>query len=457
MMAIDPFRAADTGGEETLFMADDGEIKVYVVEFGDRPYYQLQWSDPITQRKRTKTTGIKRTGLARERKLAERLAAELESQLQAGAGGLPSRLTWAEFRERYEREVVPGLAKQTGEKIRGVLKRVETLLSPKRLRDVNEARLSHLVVQLREGGIAETTIASYLAHLKAALNWAVRQKLLVTRPAFPKIHRIKKSKGRPMKGRAITVEEFERMLAAVPGIVGDETAHHWQHYLRGLWASGLRLGESLNLWWDRPEKIFPVFPKGGRPMLQVPGELEKGNADRLLPVAPEFALFLLETPEVARTGPVFRLEGRQGRYRDWEVSKIVSKIGRAAGVKVYVNPKHPEKVKYASAHDFRRAFGVRWAARLMPAQLMELMRHESIETTLRFYVGTDAQRTAEAAWNAFEAVQGEFANSFANSDAFGATNTMLPEPRLTQENKASNKSRPGVTRTHDQGIMSPLL
>ena len=81
---------------------------------------------------------------------------------------------------------------------------------------------------------------------------------------------------------------------------------------------------------------------------------------------------------------------------------------------------------------------------------MELMRHESIETTLRFYVGTDAQRTAEAAWSAFEAIHGGFANSV----TFGATNTMLPEPRSTQENKASNKSRPGVTRTHDQGIMS---
>jgi integrase len=112
---------------------------------------------------------------------------------------------------------------------------------------------------------------------------------------------------------------------------------------------------------------------------------------RELPIAPEFALPLLETPEEARTGTVFHLEGRQGRYRDWEVSKIVSKIGKAAGVKVYVNPKDPEKVKYASAHDFRRAFGVRWAARLMPAQLMKLMRHESIETNLRFYGGTDAR------------------------------------------------------------------
>jgi Site-specific recombinase XerD len=230
-----------------------------------------------------------------------------------------------------------------------------------------------------------------------------------------------------------------------------------RHYLRGLWASGLRLGESLDLWWDRPEKIFPVFPRDGRPMLQVPGELEKGNADRLLPIAPEFALFLLETPEAARTGPVFRLDGRRGRYRDWQVSKIVSKIGKAAGVKVYVSPKDPEKVKYASAHDFRRAFGVRWAARLMPAQLMELMRHESIETTLRFYVGIDAQRTAEAAWAAFDALQRvfaePFANSFANSAPFGGADAAPPETRSVLENTAPNQTRPGVIRTHDQGIM----
>ena len=62
------------------------------------------------------------------------------------------------------------------------------------------------------------------------------------------------------------------MVAAVPGVVGEKDAPHWRHYLRGLWASGLRLGESLDLWWDRPEKIFPVFPRDGRPMLQVPGE-----------------------------------------------------------------------------------------------------------------------------------------------------------------------------------------
>jgi integrase len=168
----------------------------------------------------------------------------------------------------------------------------------------------------------------------------------------------------------------------------------------------------MDLWWDRPDRLYPVFPKKGRPMLHVPGELEKGNSDRLLPIAPEFALFLMETPEAERTGPVFKLTGRRrgrpGRPLPHRVSEIVSEIGEKAGVRVYVDPKDPERVKYASAHDLRRAFGERWAARLMPAQLMELMRHESIETTLRFYVGTDAQRTADAAWAAFDRAGGPF-------------------------------------------------
>ena len=134
--------------------------------------------------------------------------------------------------------------------------------------------------------------------------------------------------------------------------------------------------------------------------LTIPSELEKGNTDRIHPMAPEFAIFLQETPEKDRTGPVFRLNGRQGRYRQHRVSEIVSEIGEAAGVKVHTDPIDPAKVKYASAHDLRRAFGVRWASRLAPADLKVLMRHKSIETTLRYYVGTDAQRSADTFWDA---------------------------------------------------------
>lgn len=54
----------------------------------------------------------------------------------------------------------------------------------------------------------------------------------------------------------------------------------------------------------------------------------------------------------------------------------------------------------ASARDLRRSFGLRWASRVMPQVLMELMRHESIDTTMRYYVGRNAQSTAAVLWEA---------------------------------------------------------
>ena len=64
------------------------------------------------------------------------------------------------------------------------------------------------------------------------------------------------------------------------------------------------------------------------------------------------------------------------------------------------------KKKYATAHDFRSAFGERWALRVMPPVLMQLMRHESIETTMRFYVGRSVQATADVVWEAYEQGKG---------------------------------------------------
>ena len=66
----------------------------------------------------------------------------------------------------------------------------------------------------------------------------------------------------------------------------------------------MRLGEPLELFWDRDAKLC-VDLSGRRPMLRIRAELEKGFQDRLLPMTPEFAEFLLETPESEWTGRVF--------------------------------------------------------------------------------------------------------------------------------------------------------
>ena len=78
------------------------------------------------------------------------------------------------------------------------------------------------------------------------------------------------------------------------------------------------------------------------------------------------------------------------------VSKIVSGIGKKARVVV-----NKTEGKFASAHDLRRSFGNRWAGRVNPATLTLLMRHESIETTLKYYVDQDADEVADELWKSY--------------------------------------------------------
>ena len=412
------------------------EIVVKVVEFGDRRHYQMQWRDPDTGRKKTKSTGVERTGRAKDRKEAERAAAKFEAELREGRYHERSKVTWAVFRERYEDDVLSGLADKTDRRAQGIFNAVERIINPEKLRDLTTDRLSRYQRVLREEGASESTIGCHLSHLKAALRWAGRMGMLATVPTIQKPRRAKSAD--VMKGRPIAGEEFERLLEKVEaGLmkaalrtghskgetkrrIGKEAltrrreqqkakaaavSPSWRHFLRGLWLSGLRLAESLELSWDDESKLC-VDLSDKFPMLKIPAELEKGHKDRLLPMAPEFAEFLLETSEGSRTGYVFNpfpLKG-DGRVKSDRAMRVISTIGECAGVKVATDPR-TGKVKYASAHDLRRSFGERWAARVMPPDLMLLMRHESIETTLRFYVGRNAQRTAKTLWEAHKKAQ----------------------------------------------------
>lgn len=440
------------------------QVKVTVVEFDDRAHYQLQWRDPITGRKRTKSTkqvdpeeiGVLRTGRKREREKAKMFAMQLQVQLNAGQYKEPSKLTWEEFRSRYEREVLPGLADGTTGKVLGVFRSFERICGAKKLADVTAERVSYYQSKLREDGLAEDTIAGNLAHLKAALRWAERMGMVLKAPVIERPRRAKGSRAKVMKGRPITREEFERMLDAVPvALFGkpkeddkpltphekaarDEIVQAWRYYLEGLWCSGLRLQESLELYWDRDDKLS-VDLSGEHPMLRIPAELEKGNRDRVLPMAPEFAEFLLKTPESNRRGRVFKLTSRRGGAHlcHYRVSEIASLIGEKAGVRVAsrskVDPetgKTVEVPKFASAHDLRRSFGERWSKRIMPPDLMILMRHESIETTLRYYVGRNAQSTARTLWEAYKKIPG---NTPGNSGQNGQTEGDADETqRLTE-------------------------
>ena len=129
-------------------------------------------------------------------------------------------------------------------------------------------------------------------------------------------------------------------------------------------------------------------------MLVIQADAQKAHRAEVLPLSPEFCEFLLATPPEERHGRVFRPMARSGSTApmgmDW-YSDIIVRIGRMAGVKVAEGTrKGKPHIKYASAHDLRRAFATRWAPRVQPITLQRLMRHKSIQTTLAFYVFQDA-------------------------------------------------------------------
>jgi integrase len=353
--------------------SNSNELTVLVTKFSDRIFWLMYFDCPLSGKRFMRST--KQTT---ERE-ARKAAAKWEAELNEGRYKPKSKVGWSDFRELFLSKHLTDAPAGTYNSYTSALNAFERVCRPSRLTDVTAAVVAHAAAEWRKAELSNETIAAYLRHLKAALNWAVKEELLIS---APRITMPKRSKGQKlMKGRPITTEEFERMLAKAP----DEPT---RRLLRGLWLSGLRLGEALNLSWDDPNKIT-VELDGKRPMLRIYAHHKKGGRDTLLPITPDFAEFLLQTPREERRGDVFR----GGHVTS--VSKEISAIGEAAGIIV-----DKASGKYASAHDLRRAFGVRWALRVMPAVLKEMMRHSDIGTTMKYYAGISADTMADTIWEA---------------------------------------------------------
>jgi integrase len=112
-------------------------------------------------------------------------------------------------------------------------------------------------------------------------------------------------------------------------------------------------------------------------------------------MTPDFAEYLLTTPQHQRIGFVFTLKGiRTGeQMTSARAGRVISEIGELAGILV----NKPEG-KFATAHDLRRSFGTRWASRVKPATLQLLMRHRSIETSMKYYVCQNSDDVADELW-----------------------------------------------------------
>jgi integrase len=385
--------------------------KVRIARPEGRPF-QLRYKCPVEKREVRISVG------SRDEDEALRLKRELEAKLILGLETQSSRessfgpdMSWDDFREQYRVLHLRTVRDSTAMHAESRLDLAERIVRPKTLGDMADANALQKLqakflageVSLRKKPRSAHTVRGYMTCVLAAMNWAYLQGWL---PTVPKIRKIKTSKQKSMKGRPISVDEFQKMLEATAGVVGELVAESWKHVLRGLWESALRLDELMHLSWDKPRTIRATWKEGQLAILDIPAAMQKNDTEECIPLLPWFEAVLLETPLEKRTGWVFDPQslqlklGRKIRHQrpdaEW-VGKVIARIGKKAGIVVEpADERTGRPIKYASAHDLRRSCGQRLRdAGVPPLVICSVLRHSSWDTTRKHYAPGDIQKDAE--------------------------------------------------------------
>ena len=165
--------------------------------------------------------------------------------------------------------------------------------------------LEYLQERLLEGaeGLYETrapmSVNTMLAAVMAFLRFCKRHGWIESVPELDKL-----DVEEVMKGRPITVEEFERFLAAVPEVVGERPAASWKFVLQILWESAFRVGDVMNFSWDDDERrIHPAWPKqqGRYATLLIPSK-QKNKKAQEIPMLPGLEMLLKKISKTDQHG-----------------------------------------------------------------------------------------------------------------------------------------------------------
>jgi integrase len=336
-------------------------VVVWVQRFKDRTHLMLQWIDPDTGKRKSKSA------VTADEKEAEQARADLEADLNHGRYQEASRMSWEAFRDLFEEEYAAGKRPNTRRNYADTFNLFERLCNPGRLRAITERTVSTFAAAMRrlelpsgKVGMEPGTIHVRLEFLHSALAWAVEQKLLPEVPRFPEVTVPRK---RP---QPVATEAFERMLARAP----DD---NMRVYLLAGWLAGLRLEEAYCLEWESTEKA--PWVDFSRDRIWLPAEFTKGVEDQWVPLDPQLREALEGLPRQGKR--VFRFLAADGHeVTSGAVSDRVRRLAKAAGVKLTMKT-------------LRKGFGCRYAGKVSAQVLQKLMRHGDIKTTMAYYANVD--------------------------------------------------------------------
>lgn len=357
--------------------------------------WTLDWRDRLGRQRRRVYKGKRTQSAVRD------AITELEEQLNRPGG----TRRWSDFENRVEKSFLPGMTDRGQGKPKTMMKRFRAVLAEWGEPDIDCADITEEIVlavkdRMESEGLAKMTVRSNMAALWSILNWGAENNLLPRlhrpRERVRKGDRIAKSNS---KGRALTLEEIERMVQAIidnPVIRPnaptslrtvrrtDESAEPAIRAVHVARLTGMRLEDCHNFRWDpEPGFHYPHNLGGRSPMLAFSSEQKSGSEERI-PLTP-FAVEYLRSIE-CETGFVCRMFGARGEHDTaGRLGRVIANAGRAAGIVVKPTGGKMGSPKWASAHDLRRTFGAWLLDHVNIRDAQTMMRHASFETLMRYY------------------------------------------------------------------------
>jgi integrase len=339
-------------------------IQVRVVPFPDRPALQLQWRDPQSGERKT------RSAKTADPEEAEKKRGDLEYELNHDLARCGTRTSWERFREAFEAEYLPGLRSGTHKVYATIFDHFERICRPGSMDLITTRTVSQFLAGLRQvkgrgpsgqNGMQASTLFTRLGFFHAALKWACQQGMLQAVPAFPEI-KVPKKNPRP-----VPADLYERLFAAAQKGTRSGACKDGRYlcaFIACGWLAGLRLGEAQLLSWE-PSEQAPWLDLD-RDRIWLPAGFVKAVEDQSIALDSQLRTLLLDLP---RTGPhVFPWHAIS---REGAGDKVIA-LARRAGVPL-------------TMRDLRRGFGCFWAGRVPAQTLRELLRHSDIKTSLSYY------------------------------------------------------------------------
>lgn len=339
-----------------------GRVTVWIQEFRGRKNLMLQWLDPHTGDRKSRSAGTS------DRDVAEKARADLEYELSHGLNAEPSSTSWERFCDVFAAEKLVHLGERHQSKASTVHQSFARLMKPKRIGDVTERAISQYATKLRGAGMSSSTIKGHLTYLKIALRWAKDHGYIREVPVIPatKVHK-GTNRARIRKAARLTDKDMAKILKACP-------SDDWRLLVSLCWHCGLRRDEARAI---RGEHV----DLAGH-LILIPAN-KAGDDDATAFITPELDAFLR------------RMFGRKiprGPLISESVSESMGEVSRQfVAIATVAGAEGNSKDGFATLHDLRRNYGSRWAAKV-PAQVLRgMMRHSTLQTTLDFYAETESQ------------------------------------------------------------------